>query len=117
MTNKRQPIGRLDQRVTIQSETITDDGQGGRTSSGWANIANTPTVSAHVAQAQGREGDFEEYRQANEYEIDVTIRNRSDLTETMALVWRGRRYNITSVPPYNYRDRYLVIRAANGVPL
>lgn len=110
-------IGFMDQRVTFQSETTADDGQGGRTSSGWSNIAATPTVWAQVTQAAGQEGEANEYRQTNSYGISVVIRNRSDVHDRMALVWRGRRYNIRSVLPYDARREFLLIDAVSGVPL
>lgn len=109
-------IGHMDQRVTFQQETTADDGQGGRTSSGWADIAATPTMWAKVTQAKGAEFDSE-YRVANAYSIDVIVRNRDDISELNALVWRGRRYNIKSALPYDARREFLHIVATNGVPL
>lgn len=110
-------IGFLDQRVTFQEETTADDGQGGLTSSGWADIATTPRVWARVEQSTGVEGEQGEYRQANIYGISVIVRNRSDINDRMALVWRGRRYNIRSVLPHDYRREFLMIQAESGVPL
>jgi SPP1 family predicted phage head-tail adaptor len=110
-------IGFMDQRVTFQSEALVDDGQGGRTSGGWSDIASAPTVWAKVDQSTGGEGENGEYRQANEYQIDVVIRNRDDVHDRLALVWRGRRYNIRSVLPYDARREFLLVRAVNGVAL
>jgi SPP1 family predicted phage head-tail adaptor len=110
-------IGVLDQRVTFQEETLTDDGQGGRTSGGWSDITTTPQMWAQVMQSAGSEGEERELRQANTYSISVKVRNRSDLLETMAIVWRGRRYNIRSILPFNARDEFLMIEAEGGVPL
>lgn len=110
-------IGFMDQRVTFQTETTADDGQGGRTSSGWANITTAPTVWARVTQSAGAEGDQGEMRQANVYGVEVVIRNRSDITDRMALVWRGRRYNVRSVLPFDARREFLVITADSGVAL
>lgn len=110
-------IGTLDQRVTFQQKTTADDGQGGRENPVWSNILNTPVMWAKIDQANGAEGEFAEYRTANEYPIEVVIRNRRDLTETMSLVWRGRRYNIRSILPHNYRREFLVIAAVGGVPV
>lgn len=113
----RARIEQMDQRIAFQSETTADDGQGGRTSSGWANIATVPEMWANVETRDGTETDQGERRPANVYQIDVIIRNRSDLTETMAIVWRSRRYNIRSIQPYNYRGEWLQIVAEGGVPL
>lgn len=110
-------IGFMDQRVTFQKETTADDGQGGRASSGWSDIAATPSMWARVDQATGSESESGEYRQANEYQIDIIVRNRDDLNDRMAVVWRGRRYNIRSVLPYDARREFVLVQAINGVPL
>jgi SPP1 family predicted phage head-tail adaptor len=110
-------IGVMDQRVTFQSEVTADDGQGGRTSSGWSNIASTPTMWAEVTLSDGTEGDQGEGRQANRYTIGIKIRNRSDVTEVMAVLWRGNRYNIRSITPFDARREFLMIKAEGGVPL
>lgn len=111
-------IGFMDQRVTFQAEATRDDGQGGREDNGgWSDIADAPTVWAKVDQSAGAEGENGEYRQANEYQIDIVIRNRDDVHDRMALVWRGRRYNIRSVLPYDARREFLLVQAINGVPL
>ncbi len=113
----RNSIGALDQRVTFQEETTDDDGQGGRENSAWANISTAPTMWAEVEQGAGSEGEIGEHRQSNTYPITIRVRNRNDLTAKMAVVWRGRRYNIRSVPPYDARNEFLEIEAENGVPL
>ena len=108
-------IGQLDQRVTFQSETTADDGQGGRTSSGWANIATTPTMWANVTLTGAAEGDQGEQRQANTYSINVVVRARSDVTELMRVVWRARNYNIRATGPYDARREFMLIQAQGGV--
>lgn len=113
----RNNIGNFDQRVTFQSETTADDGQGGVTSSGWANIAATPTMWASVVQSKGSEGEARELRQSNAYSVDIIVRNRDDITDRLAVLWRGRRYNIRSALPYDARREFLLIHAVNGVPL
>lgn len=107
----------MDQRVTFQTETQASDGQGGFTSSSWDAINSTPTMWARVEVSDGREGDEGELRQANVYSIKVTVRNRSDIDETMRLVWRGRAYNIRSIEPYDARRDARAIVAEGGVPL
>lgn len=110
-------IGGMDQRITFQQETLVDDGQGGNTSGGWSNIASTPTMWARVNVQVGKELDGNEFRKANVYPINITIRNRSDITELMKVVWRGRSYNIRSVDPYDPRAEFRRLICEGGVPL
>jgi SPP1 family predicted phage head-tail adaptor len=110
-------IGGMDQRITFQSEVLTDDGQGGRESSGWANIATAPTMWAKVVASRGAESEEGERRPANVYPIDVTIRNREDISELMIVLWRGRSYNIRSIDPYNPRAEFRKLLCEGGVPL
>lgn len=109
-------VGQFDQRVTFQSETTASDGQGGTTSQGWANIAETPSIWARVQVAAGDEAGRED-RQVNAYRLQITIRNRLDVSELMRVVWRGRAYNIRSVDPYDARRETRQIVAEGGVPL
>lgn len=114
---RRTSIGPLDQRVTFQEERLKDDGQGGRTSEGWRDIARSPKMWANIDQQPGREGDGRERRTQNTYTVRVLVRNRSDLLETMRLVWRGRAYNIRSILPHNFRREFLEITAEAGAVL
>lgn len=111
----RAQVGHLDQRVTFQSPVEEPDGQGGVTRTGWANITPTPTMWARVRVADGSEGERDERRVANEYKAEIIVRNRADLTETMSVVWRGRRMNIRSILPYDARREFVQIIAAGGV--
>lgn len=107
-------IGQLNQRITFQQEATASDGQGGRTSSGWSDIAATPTVWAMCRQMTGRETD-EADRSGHEYPVKVMIRNRTGVDETMAILWRGRRYNIRSLEPYDARASRRMIEMDGGV--
>ena len=108
-------IGALDQRVTFQKEQTTSDGQGGFTLDGWADIDTVPTVWAEVSLSHGSESGEGERRSSNFYSIDVRVRNREDITELMAVVWRGRRYNIRSIIPFDKRREFLIVQAEGGV--
>lgn len=109
--------GELDQRVTFYEKKTDDDGQGGRENERWEKLTSTPTMWAKIDQMQGGEGEREEYRTNNDYPIEVIVRNRRDLAETMSLVWRGRRYNIRSILPFDNRREFLMIAAVAGVPV
>lgn len=110
-------LGGMDQRVTFQEKSDQDDGQGGRENETWGDISTAPTMWAKVITRDGSEGDEGELRPANRYQIDVTIRNREGLTEQLSLVWRGRRYNIKSLEPFNYRAEFRKLVCEGGVPL
>ena len=105
--------GQLDQRVTFQSETKTDDGGGGETSV-WANISTDPTVWASVTTTGGGEGFSEERTNATSM-AEFVIRNRGDLSEAMRILWDGEAYNIRHIDRMGSREMYLTINAERGV--
>lgn len=104
---------RMDQRITLQSKTLAADGIGGQPAT-WANLTTTPSVWAHVIAKSGREM-FEEGRVNATNTFIFTIRNRSDLDETMRIVWAGSNYNIRSILRMGGRKLYLQIEAERGV--
>lgn len=106
-------IGKLDQRVTFQSYTETDDGAGGKLKA-WANLSSVPTVWAHVKPGGGFER-FEEDRQTAMAMTTFTIRNRTDVDERSRIVWNGENYNIRQIKRASGREQYLAIVAERGV--
>lgn len=102
--------GRLDQRILIQRETLTDDGMGGDTLS-WVNHVNT---WAGVAPSSGRENEYGQQVQASNLVI-FTIRYREDLLLTDRVVWNGDSYNILALPPPSTRKLYRTIEAERGI--
>lgn len=106
-------IADLDQRVTLQRYAETPDGGGGLTRQ-WANLAQTPTVWAHVKAKSGREG-LTEGRINATFVVVFTIRQRSDLFETDRIIWNGETYNIRGILRQGSRVQYLQIEAERGV--
>ena len=106
-------IGQLDERITLQSATRTADGAGGFTVS-WANLPSVPTVWASIKPVRGSEGNAEDRVNARSTAL-FTIRNRSDLDESVRIVWRGEVWNIREIRRTGPRPLYLVILAERGV--
>jgi len=107
-------IGKLDQRITLQSKTLTPDGGGGSTEA-WGNLAADPTVWAAVKPMTGSEI----MREGGDVAVAMyrfIIRNRSDLDERFRIVWEGSSYNIRQVQREGGRALYLTIIAERGVP-
>lgn len=103
-------IGRLDQRVTIQTRTRTSDGGGGH-ALGWTNLA---TVWAKVAPLSGRERAMAEQLEAPRT-YRVTIRRRGDVTADCRLLWNGQAMNIRFVADAGSRAPYLDLDCEMGV--
>jgi SPP1 family predicted phage head-tail adaptor len=102
-------IGKLDQRVTIQTATLAADGGGGSTKT-WAALA---TVWARVVPKTGRESMEADRVNATSSFLFV-IRNRSDVNETCRFVWAGETYNVRNVRRTGTRTMYLEIDAERG---
>ena len=106
-------IGELNERITIQRETLSDDGQGGTTRS----LATLVTVWAKVAPLSGRERDM-----ANQTESPrnyrFTVRRTSDTAGILAkdlILWRGKTMNIRFIALNTTHELYLQIDAEDGV--
>ena len=106
----RDRIGRLDQRITFQSATLTADGAGGNTKT-WSDVA---TTWAHVIAKVGAESFTENRMNATGFYVFV-IRSRSDVDETMRIVWRGENYNIRAILRKGYRSHFVDIEVERGV--
>lgn len=103
--------GGLRQKVTIQQESNTDDGQGGSTK-GWSAFASS--VDCRLEPLRG-----DERLQAGTLEPRIThratIRYRSGVTAGMRLLLGSTAYNIRAVTNPDERQRYLVMDVEEGV--
>jgi SPP1 family predicted phage head-tail adaptor len=105
--------GRLDQRVTIQSEVRVSDGAGGHNLTWrddmtvWAEVV---PVSGHEMVASGQIQDRAMYQ--------IIMRNRRDIDMTAAhrLIWLNRLLNIKAMPEAGPRAAYREILAESGGP-
>ena len=103
---------RMDQRVTFQGRTGAPDGGGGVTNT-WGNIATNPVVWASVKPSRGGEG-LDEDRTNARASYMFTIRNRTDLDETMRIVWQSENYNIRAILREGPRPLYVTIDTERG---
>lgn len=106
-------IGDLNERITFQSYTLSDDGIGGKVKT-WANLASVPTVWANVIPKSGIEGRTEDRDNATGMYVFV-IRERTDIDERTRIVWRGSYYNIRNIMRRGNTPQYLDIEAERGV--
>lgn len=102
--------GALDQRITIERETLTDDGAGGKLST-WATLA---TVWGEVKPMNGSEllarGGVVAVSK-----VRFTIRNSLALSETDRISWGGKVYNIREILTAGNRPLTIEIVAERGV--
>lgn len=102
-------IGKLDEQISLQRVTLTNDGQGGQTGS-WAEYA---AVWAQVRPMKGGERQASE-RQEAVSDYVVTVRYRSDIRHADKIVWRSRDLNIRFIRDGGPRAQYLEIEAELG---
>lgn len=102
----------MDQRITIQRATEAT-GSMGDVSKTWATLA---TVWAAVADAGGGRGEqLQDERTMATATTRFTLRQRSDVTTAMRIVWRGVVYNIRAIPDRSPRRLYMDVLAERGV--
>ena len=104
--------GKLNERITFQYYGEGSDGGGG-TLKDWFIIPATPTVWARVIAKAGQEGIVSDRVTATMVTL-FHIRNRSDLDETMRIVWRGSNFNIRGIRREGHQSQYLTIEAIRG---
>lgn len=98
-------IGKLDQRVTIQE--LSETNNEGSLEQAWVDV---DTVFAYVTSQRGGEA-FEAARTNAKEIIRVQIRYRSDVTVKHRLEWLGQFYNITAVDRSMHRSGELWLTA------
>lgn len=99
--------GLLKDRVTIQQQNRTPNGQGGF-SVGWANVADTPTIWARVIGLSGDESVAAAVERAS-MRWRVEIRRRTDITPAHRLVWNGTNLNVKAVFPHPNAPREVTV--------
>ncbi len=114
--------GLLDERIVVGVQTLVPDGLGGRDVTWQALTHQVGTdqvpvgpIWARITPIRGNEAVDRGGVTASQM-YRVTIRNRSDLVESMRLQWRGRVLNIRRIEWSGPRDPYLNVIAEAGVP-
>lgn len=105
-------IGRMDQQITFQRLTATEDGIGGATKA-WANLASNATVWAEVKTRVGREV-MVEGRLTAQSPTTFRIYWRGDISELDRIVWQGSHYQIRNIVRHGGRKLWLEIDAERG---
>jgi SPP1 family predicted phage head-tail adaptor len=107
---KRTAIGKMNERVALQSRVEAADGVGGVTRT-WADVA---TVWAEVTPRVGVE-NMENGRINAAQTATFTIRTRDDVNETWRLMWRGDVWNIRRIMRGGNRPQFMDMDAERGV--
>lgn len=102
--------GMLDQQVSLQHRTLTDDGAGGATEA-WTEYA---AVWALVRPMSGRERENAMRNEATSNYL-VVVRYRSDILERDRITWRGTNLNVRFVKDAGPRPLFLEIEVERGV--
>lgn len=102
--------GMLNRSIEIQSLSVTPNDTGGF-SEVWTTLLNT---WAKIKNASGTELIHADQLGAVAFS-DFTIRYRSDLTETMRIVYRGTNFQIRHINNIEEADKWLIIKAERGV--
>lgn len=106
--NTKEILGRMNQRIVIQSVTETRSTSGAVTET-WATFA---TVWAGVKFQSGSENQLIE-RQTAKTTIQFTIRYRTDINEKMRISFDSKIYDILSIDP-EPEKQFIFITAENN---
>ena len=103
---------KLRHRITLQSQTVTQDATTGEALTAWANwLADEP---ADVTPLSGREFIQSGATQAG-VDCRMTIRWRTGVLPTMRVVFDSQNYNIHAVLPDPTNRRWLTLMVSRGV--
>jgi SPP1 family predicted phage head-tail adaptor len=105
--------GDLTKRVTVQALTQTRDAEGGMVDS-WAALTGMP-VWAKVANLSGNERRVTSHGgKVAEARTEITIRYRTDITESMRVSYNGKVYNIQHINNFLEENTFLVLTCDTG---
>lgn len=102
--------GTMDQRVTLQQRTQTQNALGEDVGT-WTDVA---TVWAKVEPLRGREY-FASSQMQSAVEVKISIRHRADVETTWRVVWRGQPHEIVSVIDPRAGGEYLELMCTAGI--
>lgn len=104
--------GKLDQRVTLQTPTVSRDTSGGMTTT-WADVA---TVYAAVRNLSGNERRATSHGgEVAEARTEITIRYRTGVHAQMRCLHRGVSYNIRHINNFMAKNESLILTCDTGL--
>ena len=96
--------GKLDQRITVQTNTPTTDSKGQKIES-WAD---TKTIWAGAVTDGGKEF-FAAQKVYSEAQVVFRVRYDSSIVSTQRIKWLSRYYSILGINPVNGQYRELLL--------
>ena len=97
-------------RVTIQQKQRTIDSNG-ITSESWVNVATSVPAGVHALSG----GELIAVGQTvSQYNARITMYKRSDLNESMRIVFDGRNYDIKDIIPDPTNEVYITLMCKTG---
>lgn len=102
--------GSMDQRVTLQSRSVTKDAMGQDVIT-WVDVA---TVWARRINQRSAEA-FQAAQMGDDDVVELHIRHRTDVRTTWRLQWGGVGYDITSVSDFGGRKDRTRLLCRRGV--
>ncbi len=89
--------GKLRHRVSIQIETLVEDGMGGYTSGGWNAVSGMSSVPAAIMPLTSKE-QLDAMKLESVITNKIRIRYRSGITSKHRIVFGSRIFNIKGAP-------------------
>ena len=102
----------FNRKIKLQSLVNTPTDTGGFTSA-WVDVAD---IWAKIKNASGTELIHADQLGATAYS-DFTIRYRSNITESMRIVYRGINYQVRHINNLEEADLWLIVKAERGFSL
>lgn len=99
-------IGELKHRIIFQ-KLVTDTNENGFEMEDWQDYK---TVWAAITNLHGREY-FEAAAVKAENTVKFKIRYIQNIEPTMRIIFKGKRYNITSIDNIKYANKFIEIKA------
>ena len=100
----------LNRKIEIQSLVVTPTDAGGFTES-WVTLTS---AWSKIKNASGTELIHADQLGAVAFS-DFTIRYRSDLNESMRIIYRGTEFQVRHINNIEEADKFLIIKAERGV--
>lgn len=104
-------VSQFNERITFEEPSSSIDSSGGEVDS-WSEIETDPTMWAKVQPSAGSEG-FEGDIKTSKKSYSFMIRHRNDITTKQRIVWKNKKWDITSVDPFFKmgRNEYVLVEA------